>query len=217
MAEESPLKLSVKRHLSSKQLSTEQLQALNRLQQTGADDRPPLPESAEPSQDSPRRRFHWLLAAAAACLLLGIALLHPLLSPGPTKTPLSVQIAQEVAKNHIKMKPLEVSTTDLQRVRDYFSELDFAPISSDIFRPKAGQLQGARYCSIQGVTAAQLRYTQSDGMLQSLYEVGYDPELFGEIPRVDQGEEPLVIYAKGVKVSLWVEKDLLVVSAENSK
>ncbi|MFT4799487.1 MAG: hypothetical protein ACI9B8_002041 [Sulfitobacter sp.] len=65
-------------------------------------------------------------------------------------------IAAEVAKNHINMKPLEVQTGKLNELKDYFTELDFSPVQSSHF--SAGQLIGARYCSVQGVTAAQLRY-----------------------------------------------------------
>ena len=61
---------------------------------------------------------------------------------------------------------------------------------------------------MQGITAAQLRMQQGEN-LQTLYETEYVPDVFGDIPRLEKGEAPLVVYAKGIKVKVWVEKGLL--------
>ncbi len=124
-------------------------------------------------------------------------------------------ISQEVAKNHIKMKPLEVRSSKLSEVQRYFTMLDFSPIESTLrFADQAHALLGARYCSIRGVTAAQLRYQAGSG-LSTLYEVPYDAALFGDLPNIDRGDEPIQSYSKGVSVKIWVEKGLLLVSAQN--
>ena len=72
-------------------------------------------------------------------------------------------------------------------------------------------LQGGRYGSIQGVTAAQLRYSLGEDEVSTLYEVGYDPGTFGPIPDLDQGQRPEQLLVRGLKVTLWVEKGLLMV------
>lgn len=122
-------------------------------------------------------------------------------------------IAEEVAKNHIKMKPLEVKSSALVDLQRYFDLLDFSPIRSGIaFTDKL--LLGGRYCSIQGVTAAQLRY-QTDESKSTLYEVVYDGAVFGKLPNIDHGEVPIEHYSRGVAVKIWVEKGLLLVLAQN--
>jgi len=131
----------------------------------------------------------------------------------PTQTDIGIVIAQEVAKNHIKMKPLEVKSDQITDLRNYFTQLDFALIESDILSNKT--LQGARYCSIQGITAAQFRYQGEQAKKGiTVYEVDYQPELFGEMPDIEQGMPPRVIELKGLRIELWVEKGLLLVSAQ---
>jgi len=42
-----------------------------------------------------------------------------------------------------------------------------------------------------------------------LYETIYNPKIFNYLPNLDEGEEPITVYAKGVQVEIWVEKGLL--------
>jgi hypothetical protein len=63
--------------------------------------------------------------------------------------------------------------------------------------------------------AAQLRYRSGDGT-STLYEVAYDPVTFGAIPSVERGEPPSELIVKGLRVSLWVEKGLLMVLVETA-
>ena len=128
---------------------------------------------------------------------------------------ISWKIADEVAMNHIKMKPMELKSDRLAPLRDYFTQLDFSVVRSELFAKKNYTMLGGRYCSIQGVTAAQIRYRTDKGQKVTLYEVAYDPKLYGDIPKIEQGEAPLSIDVKGVSVSLWVEKGLLMAEAKN--
>ncbi|MCK5726235.1 MAG: hypothetical protein KAH22_05380 [Thiotrichaceae bacterium] len=125
------------------------------------------------------------------------------------------KIANEVAANHLKMKPMEVQATDIVDVQRYFTQLDFLPQESQQTTSIAPQhLIGGRYCSIQGETAAQLRYKDKKGGYVTLFETHYSPELFKQLPDIDHGEKPIVTYARGIKVTLWVEHGLLMVSTE---
>lgn len=128
---------------------------------------------------------------------------------------LPLEIAKEVAKNHIKMKPLEVNSDQISDLRRYFTQLDFLVASSTIYPPDLKRLLGGRYCSIQGETAAQLRFRGGENNNSTLYEVPYDEEIFGFIPHVSQGEKPQKMLVKGLSISLWVEKGLLMVSVES--
>lgn len=119
-------------------------------------------------------------------------------------------IGNEVAKNHIKLKPLEVTSTQLNIVRSYFKELDFLPIASKNINFDTQKLLGGRYCSIQGITAAQLRLkNDKTGNIQSFYQTSYDPALFKGIPNISAGEQPITVHSKGISVEIWVEKGLL--------
>ncbi len=118
-------------------------------------------------------------------------------------------IATEVAHNHFKLKPLEVESSVLADINNYFTKLDFKPISSLLIDPKILNLLGARYCSLQGITAVQIRYKTEDGKLVTFYEVPYDKDVYSIFPDIDKGKEPVVSYANGVGVKMWVEKGLL--------
>lgn len=123
------------------------------------------------------------------------------------------KIADEVAKNHIKMKPLEVKTAQLLQLRAYFTELDFTLVSSSQI-DDAKQMIGGRYCSIQGLTAAQIRFVDRQQSV-TLYQVQYNMRLYGEIPTIESGEPPLELVVRGVAVSIWVEKGLLMATARS--
>ncbi|MEC8428358.1 MAG: hypothetical protein VXZ35_08030, partial [Pseudomonadota bacterium] len=91
----------------------------------------------------------------------------------------------------------------------YFTELDFSVAQSARFSDRNQTLLGARYCSIKGITAAQIRYDNPEGNPITLYEVGYDPGTFGQLPALEDNEPPMQITTQGVKVSLWTESGLL--------
>lgn len=162
-------------------------------------------------EEKPKAGFQFRPQLVAACLLVVVSLAIFLVPSSPQTVEMA--IAKEVVKNHIKMKPLEIESNDLGALRKYFTQLDFFLIQSQ--RYDIGNMLGARYCSIQGVTAAQMRYQSpiDDGAnVISVYEVEYDPQLFGDIPSLDQGLAPKEIILNGLSVKLWVEKGLLMVS-----
>lgn len=155
---------------------------------------------------------------AAACLLLAVVL-------GFNQwyvRDYSDLIAQEVVKNHIKLKPLEVTGTDLTAVSEYFTELDFwISEPSDTVAAIAGKaLLGGRYCSIRGVTAAQLRYQlaspvngsntiKQSANLGTLYQAPFNRQVHGRIPLISHGAK--VVEYNGFHVSLWREHGVLFV------
>lgn len=163
-----------------------------------------------------RRVATWKLYGFAASILLAVALVWQQFTPFGGSQDMSYLIAKEVAKNHMHLKPLEVSSSNFQKVSDYFSKLDFKPTPS-VFLAKnnVSNLLGARYCSIQSVTAAQIRYKNGDGKFVTFYEVGYDADKFGDMPQLSQRGQtmlPTLHYVNGMKVNIWVENGLLMAS-----
>ncbi|WP_136679811.1 hypothetical protein [Neptunomonas sp. XY-337] len=162
----------------------------------------------------PRWRRPQLFAAAATVCLFMLAFLN---WPHAGQSDRLAAIANEVAKNHLKQRPMELDTRSMAAVQSFFTELEFSPVSSNYLQDRLAevkpQLLGARYCSIQGVTAAQLRYVGSANEKSTLYEVGYDPHIFGDIPKIDR-QAPIEMQVKGLNVALWVESGLLMALIE---
>lgn len=204
------LREGVEQHLGQFQLDETQLQHLLQLQQH-AEKAEALPPPSTLKQ-RPSRQYA-LLSSVAALLLVVVIGWQPN-QFFTNNSDLSLAIANEVAKNHIKLKPLEVSTDSLPKIRDYFTELEFSPVKSRWYQRRATKLLGARYCSIAGITAAQIRYQDKNGQLQTLYEVSYDSDIHGDIPNIDKGETPIEIIVKGVKTEIWVEQGLLMATAQ---
>lgn len=163
----------------------------------------------EPSPSHPGRiRYAWAISVLIIVVFfggVGISWIQQ-----AQKDEMSHLIAQEVVGNHLNMKPLEVRASTIAGVKEYFTQLDFVPVDSELLKGKSITLIGARYCSIQGKIAAQLRYQQaSSSGLDTLYQTEYRQDVFGYLPDVSKGEEPAIEYAKGVGVTIWVEKGIL--------
>ena len=204
-----PLREGVENHLNQYQLNNDQMQRLMAMEKDSS-------LAKEPLQAQGWNIRSMQLASVAAALVIAVLFAWPASYTLRNDSNMPLSIAMEVAKNHIKLKPLEVKTPTLAPIRRYFTELDFSPVKSQLYGRRGNSLLGARYCSIAGVSAAQLRYQDELGQFQTLYEVGYDPAIYGPLPDINKGETPLTIVARGVKTTIWVEQDLLMVSAENN-
>ena len=148
------------------------------------------------------------LAIAAAVIVFLLAfLLAPLVSE---QDDVRERIALEVATNHIKLKPLEIETSNIEGIRDYFTKLDYLPVNSRLVGDAGLELIGGRYCSLQGITAAQLRLKKpGSDTVQTLYQTEYRKDIFESMPLLEEGEAPVDIYVKGIRIKIWVEKGLL--------
>ena len=201
-----PLDRAIQQQLAQEVLDAGQLQQLLAMQQAVLDDREGTPD------EGCWRRWH-ALAAACATLVLCIALAWQSIAPAPPDY--TREIALEVVQNHLKLKPLDIETQSIGAIQGFFTQLDFSPVNSSLLQARFSlpepSLLGGRYCSIRGVSAAQLRYRAGDDGLGTLYEVAYDSEAFGPMPHVERGETPTELLLKGLRVSLWVEKGLLLV------
>lgn len=190
------LKNLISQHIEKQSLTDDQLDELLNSQQM----------HTRQVEQSTGYNYRWLASVAIFFMAItGVFYINTM--PGNT---LAERIGSEVAKNHIKLKPLEIQTSSIQVIRNYFTELDFLPIESSLLKQGNKTLLGARYCSIQGVTAAQLRLKDSKtGQVQSLYQTIYKPEVFTGLPKLEEGKQPITIYDKGLEVDIWVEKGLL--------
>lgn len=185
------LKRSVIEHLEARQLDEAQLRELEGLQTGGH------------SCLRTRRRPIQFVVAASLLVLLAMVLLQP----APPEV--AWKIADEVALNHLKQRPLEAEGASVAALQAYFDELDFRLVQTSFDTSSGDRMLGGRYCSIQGVTAAQLRLHDDAGRVKTLYQVPYEASRFGLLPDIQAGESPMKTQVRGLTVEMWVEKGLL--------
>jgi len=196
------LKQSVHDYLESKQLTHAQLAELeNRMQ-----------ASASKSSSTSLLKFNIvavvLVIALVSSLFWGLSI--------DNRAGVAELIAEEVAYNHLKLKPMEVSSSSLNDMRSYFSELDFSLSQSKYIVDKGLKLVGGRYCSIQGEAAAQLRMQdENTGDMQIVYQAPYNKELFQDLPKLHEGQAPVRHFVNGIAVDVWVEKGILFARSYN--
>lgn len=136
--------------------------------------------------------FQWAFLAPA---LVAVALLMFF-----TLTPnYNMQVMKEVAYNHNKNLSPEVLTEDLGTIQEALPKLDFTLVASNKLKKNNWKIVGARYCSIKGKIAAQIKLlnTQSD-KTYTLYQASIDIDI------ADSSE-----YIDGAHVKLWTEKGLV--------
>ena len=184
--------------------------------------------SAQPAPTSPARSRpaaagrwrQWSALAAGIALVVGVVLHMDWLTPVfETKVEarsaqqvqwLAQAIAEEAVANHLKARPLELASHDMGEIQAFFTELDFKPINSQLWSSAGGNLLGGRYCSIQGIGAAQLRFQPAGGRdTHSLYQTVWREDKFGGLPLLDHGEQPITAYARGMAVQIWVERGVV--------
>lgn len=202
------IKHQIKNEIEFAQLSDTQLEQLLQLQI----DTPPVRQK---TQHNP----FMMVAACMLIFVLGVSTAVFLPSEhdgsfGTANNDIINAIAAEVVDNHLKLKPLDIETNSITDTRRFLDQLDFSPIHSTNAEQRFGlqsqRLTGGRYCSIQGTTAAQLRY-RDRGQLQTLYQVPYDSQRYGSVPALLNDELPITVDVKGLRVRLWIERDLLMV------
>lgn len=187
------LKTSVNEFIESKNLTDQQLNDLLKLAQKGSKTRPV--------------RLAWM-ASMVLLIVTGLGFYWTTTLKEPAN--LSLQIAKEVVGNHLKMKPLEVSSHSVLDLRMHFSELEFSIRKPDFIANSSLKILGGRYCSIQGITAAQLRLQdRKTGQFETLYQAPYDSELFANLPQLAEGKDPVRHYINGIAVDIWVDRGIL--------
>ncbi len=106
------------------------------------------------------------------CLLLLVVPISIPLYQATTEQTYALQtiIAQEIALNHRKQLGLEFNVDNYKKLNTQMKKLDFELIAS--IDPALNDLTiiGARYCSIQGYLAAQIRFTNPQGQHYTLYQ-----------------------------------------------
>lgn len=189
------LKALLTERFEAQSLSTEQLAKLQSLSV----------EKAEKS--SPWTRWH-VAAIALISFIAGAFITQKIFVDDMDY---AERIAAEVVRQHLKAKPLEFTTSNIDEMAKPLAQMGFAPVRSQMLAQLDQELVGGRHCSLQGVPAAQLRLDHAQGHHRTLYQVPYQRKLFGPVPAVIQ--PPIELINKGVPVKIWQEQGMLFVLA----
>ena len=160
------------------------------------------------SASARRPRRPAALWALAAAILLGAALV-PLVGPRLVeRDPARVTraVAAEILRHDARHEPLDVESGDVAVLRASMRRLDFALVEPRALEAKGWRLLGARYCSIRGRLAAQLRLRDASGTLVNLYQCPARERL----RRVESG----AVVVGGSRVVFWKEGSVLLGMAE---
>lgn len=208
-----PLSKLVKDKITTRRLSNKQLEDLTALQKSTTIENIGSTNHATASPNTLTFNKYWQAITIFALICLLINQFYAFDHQNLSKEQQITAIVEEVTKNHLKMKPLDMQSNSMVNLQQFFTQLDFSPVASAaaLFTTSNRTLLGGRYCSIQGVTAAQLRYKTDEQKLQTLYEVAYDPEKFPDLPVAEQNQPPKQVYMKGLRISMWVEMGLMMV------
>lgn len=113
---------------------------------------------------------------------------------------LSEQVAAEIALNHGKQLAIEVPADSFGELAAAMPKLGFAPIRAQQLSKSRYALVGARYCSIGGSIAVQVRLIH-EGRAYTLYQWRDDPAFALMRERS--------VDVEGVRVVLWREGGLI--------
>lgn len=193
----SPLKKAVNDYLDDFELSDQQLRSFKKLEQGIA--------RAQPHPQ--RRNILPRLVATAALVIL--SLIGTSYFQHREQQAQIAAIAEEVSRNHVSLKPLEVASDQLDTVAAYFDKLGFKPKASALVAVLPQSLIGGRYCSIKGNNAAQLRMRDSNGKISTLFETQYNADDFSFLPVLEHGQSALQLSVNGQSVSLWIENGVV--------
>lgn len=203
------LKSELKDHYQSAKLSEKQLARLSSLQKLNHSKEMAEVEYAAKISSvklfSKRLPTSWALAC---CFLLAFMSLFLFQWRTEEPWPKADAIAAEVAYNHLKQRPLDFVESDFRKLNQSFVQLDFNLQSSALLDNFI--YGGGRYCSLLSIPAAQIRSAKgSQGEYETLYQVDYRESIFGNLPKLLEGEASIVRYHKGVAVEIWVDKGIL--------
>jgi len=138
-----------------------------------------------------------LITLAAGCLIATALLLSLYGGPDPGR-----HVAREIALNHAKAFSPDFECGSYEGLRDRMEKLDFELSKPGRVVGAEMTLLGARYCSLQGSAAAQLKLRDEAGRICTLYAVR------GDAPALERVAEETHVLS-GLSIRLWREGDLL--------
>jgi len=195
-SERVPLKQAVAELFEAEHLDSERLHALRAI-------------GGQPAKPERRR---WLAAAAAVVAVTGLGLLQ---NRRETHAQNLLILADEVAYTHLAYSAatgiaLDALGDNIAQLRPHFDAIGFALIdaSADPALQDA-TLEGGRACILTAAPAVQLRYRGTQGEI-SVCQTRFNPLRHQDVPDLAvNGASPIVLHARGVRVSLAHQQGVL--------
>lgn len=148
----------------------------------------------------PRGGFGRRRLIAAAGVLLAISA-GAVIYTSATRATLREAVAKEIALNHAKHPEVTHSASAYEALRGHLDRLDFTLVGSSHAAMEGLALTGARYCSLQGHIAAQLRLEDARGRRVTLYQV--------RAAETFDGLTDAEIQIEGLRIQFWREAGVL--------
>ncbi|MEM6327127.1 MAG: hypothetical protein AAF791_08415 [Bacteroidota bacterium] len=202
---DSTLDEAVRDHYRAQGLDADTLATLRRqiaeeVPSDAAPRRAPDRQAAPGARTALRRMARWGAFAA-----LALALGTTLWLAWPATGALSAEaIAQEIALNHVVALDPDVRAGSFAALTGDLDKLDFSVMEPDDIAME--EVIGARYCSLGGQMAAQIRFRDANARVCTLYQAR-DSEAFDA---VREGTFEM----SGVRVRVWREGGLVMGLAE---
>lgn len=165
-------------------------------------------EAERAAEPEGRSRWRWAFKYLAAAAVLAVVALGPYLGwwgPGRTTARrLAQRVATEIALNHTKQLPSDLLEKDLvwaTLAAATSKQLDFSPVQPAAFKAHPHRLLGARYASVDGQIALQIRMTDERQDL-TLYQ-------FRPGERFAKLHKKYTFEVHGVRILIWQEQGLV--------
>ncbi len=151
------------------------------------------------------RRRLWIGIAAAVVIAVTTVIWTAAHRVLPLPQQVALTVARQAAVGHNEKQELEFRVRRYGELQNKMKSLDFTPVEPAMMTNMNMHIVGARYTTLAGAIAAQIRYVDDHGVPCTLYEV----RSAGQLAVLVSGEQQV----DGVRVNLWREKGLLMVLA----
>ena len=151
------------------------------------------------------RRRLWTGIAAAVVIAVTTVIWTAAHRVLPLPQQVAVAVARQAANGHNEKQELEFRVRRPDELQKKMKSLDFTPVEPAMMTSMNMHIVGARYTTLAGVIAAQIRYVDDHGIPCTLYEV----RPAGQLATIVSSEQQV----DGVRVNVWREKGLLMVLA----
>lgn len=183
-----PLKEQVKKYFDAHSLSEDQIQKLLERQ-----------KKAKEEIKLKKLQVYAGLAVSVASLLVVSTYLFL-----NDQSELNIEhFPEEIAYHHNKQMSSEYKASSIKGLKKHLTKLDFSLADSELLPESEWEVLGARYCSLQGRLAAQIKIRNTrEGEIYTLYQMDLPDNLDSKFTPFDE-------FHDGVRVRIWSEKGLL--------
>lgn len=195
MKPEKNLEDQIRTHYESKRLSASMIEEVAILRKGSARERRTF-----------RFPIRWLsIAAIISFVIAGSALwLVPRLDRGAAE-----ELAMIAARDHNRRLAVEVHASDYDELRVKMARLDFNPVMPQMAAGMSLRVVGARYSSVGGSPAVEIKLLEPSGGICTLIQVRPDDRL----ARIGSSRQFVI---DGLRIDVWKEKGLVMALARTA-